>query len=55
MGSMQTNLAAKGGLIGEIQIPVRKVMPWQEDTSRKVVGSNPGAAQVCSHEISIEL
>ena len=32
---------------GEAQIPGRKVMPWQEDTSQKVLGSNP----VCTIEI----
>ena len=31
--------------IGETQIPARKVavMPWQQDSSQKVVGSNPSA------------
>ena len=27
------------------QIPVRKVMPWQEDVSKNVMGSNPGAGK----------
>ena len=31
------------GLFGETQIPVRKVMPWQEVTGQRVVGLNPGA------------
>ena len=26
-----------------MKIPVRKVMPWQEDASWKVMGSKPGA------------
>ena len=28
------------GSFGEAQIPVRKVMPWQEDASQRVIGSN---------------
>ena len=27
----------------EMEIPVRKVMPWQEDASHKFMGLNPGA------------
>ena len=31
--------------MGVMQIPFRKTMPWQEDTSQKVLGLNPGAAK----------
>ena len=37
-----------------MQIPERKVMPWQEEMSWKVVSSNPGAGKgFFSREISI--
>ena len=32
-------------MIGEMQIPVRKVMPWQDDVRQKVGGSNVGAGK----------
>ena len=35
--------------------PCEKVMLWQEDTSRKVVGSNPGAGKDFSHKISVKV
>ena len=37
-------LATNGGKVfdGGFQIPVRKVIPWQEDMSQEVKGSNPG-------------
>ena len=31
----------RGKVIRYMEIYVRKVMPWYEDTSNKVVGSNP--------------
>ena len=41
-------------MIGEMQIPVRKVIPWQVDASRKAVGLNPGADKgFFTHEISV--
>ena len=40
----------------EMQIPVRKVKPWQEEMSWKVVGSNPGAGKgFFSRETSIKV
>ena len=42
-------------LMGEMQIPTKKVMPWLEDLSRKVVGSIARASKgfyllrVCLH------
>ena len=39
-----------------MQIPEWKVMPWQEEMSWKVVGSNPGAGKgFFSREISIKV
>ena len=38
-------------LIGEKQIPERKVMPWQEDVSQKVVNSNPSWQKISYLEI----
>ena len=29
-------------MLVEIQIPIWKVIPWQEDASQKVAGLNPG-------------
>ena len=37
------------GLIGNLQISVRKVGPWQEDLSKKLVGSNPCAGKGFFH------
>ena len=34
-----------------MQIHVRKGMPWQEDPSKNVVGSNSGASKDFFHEI----
>ena len=43
-------------MIGEMQIPVRKVIPWQVDASRKAVGLNPGADKgFFTHEISAKV
>ena len=28
-----------------MQIPIRKIMPWQEDASQTAVGSNPAAGK----------
>ena len=33
-------------LIGEIQVPVWKAMPWQGDASEKLVGSCPSARKI---------
>ena len=39
-------LADRGTVIvRRYRIPVRKVMPWQEDTSQKVLGSNPSSCK----------
>ena len=40
---------------GETESKLLRVRTSETRICRKVVGSNPGAAQVCSHEISIEL
>ena len=42
--------------IGEMQIPVRKAMPWLKDMSQKAKGTKPLCQQSCfSHEISIKV
>ena len=38
----------------EIQISLRKKIPWQVDMSHKEVGSNPGAGKRVSREISFK-
>ena len=40
---LATNRAKE--IIGNMQMLVGKVMLWQESTSQKVVGSNPGAGK----------
>ena len=42
-------------LIGEIQTPVRKVMPWLEDASHKFVGLNSWASKGFSCYITVEV
>lgn len=37
------------GLLGEMQIPVRKLMPRQQDFSWKVMGSNPVKVYFYNH------
>ena len=50
-------LPIKGNqLITEMQVPVLSVMPWQEDASQKVVGSNPSAGKgIFAQEISVKV